>query len=244
MSKSIIVIPSRLSATRLPNKPLIKIRDKSLIMHVYDKAVKSQVGEVYVATCDQEIALEVDKQGGKFIMTDRAHTTGTDRVCEAAKKLKLLNSDYVINVQGDEPMINPNDIKKLHKVSMIENLSFSTLAHNINIKDDYKNKNIVKVITENKISQNLAEEALNFTRIIDMNNVKNIYHHIGIYLYEFSLLKKFVRLKKSKNEINESLEQLRALDNKIKINVIMSNHFSTGIDTKKDLDDYIKFLNK
>ncbi len=91
MSKSIIVIPSRLSATRLPNKPLIKIRDKSLIMHVYDKAVKSQVGEVYVATCDQEIALEVDKQGGKFIMTDRAHTTGTDRVCEAAKKLKLID---------------------------------------------------------------------------------------------------------------------------------------------------------
>tara|TARA_B100000989_G_scaffold296577_1_gene280126 strand:- start:1651 stop:2385 length:735 start_codon:yes stop_codon:yes gene_type:complete len=244
MSKSIIVIPSRLSATRLPNKPLIKIRDKSLIMHVYDKAVKSQVGEVYVATCDQEIALEVDKQGGKFVMTENTHTTGTDRVWEASKKLKLHDSDYVINVQGDEPMINPNDIKNLHKVSMIENSFFSTLAHNIKKKDDYKNKNIVKVITENRISQNLAEQALNFTRIIDLNNEKNIYHHIGIYLYKFSLLKKFVQLKKSKNEINESLEQLRALDNKIKINVIMANYFSTGIDTKKDLDDYIKFFNK
>ena len=239
------VIPVRMGSSRFPGKPLKKINGTPMVQRIINNCEKSKlVKKVVTATCDKEIFKFVSSLKKDVVMTSKKHNRASDRVCEAAKKLKLLNSDYVINVQGDEPMINPNDIKKLHKVSMIENLSFSTLAHNINIKDDYKNKNIVKVITENKISQNLAEEALNFTRIIDMNNVKNIYHHIGIYLYEFSLLKKFVQLKKSKNEINESLEQLRALDNKIKINVIMSNHFSTGIDTKKDLDDYIKFLNK
>ena len=95
MSNSIIIIPSRLAATRLPQKPLIKINNKTLIMHVYEKAVQSQIGQVYVATCDEEIASEVRKNGGKFIMTDINHTTGTDRVFEASKKLDLNDADFV-----------------------------------------------------------------------------------------------------------------------------------------------------
>ena len=244
MSNSIIIIPSRLAATRLPNKPLIKINNKTLIMRVYEKAIKSQIGEVYVATCNKEIALEVRKNGGKFIMTDINHTTGTDRVFEASQKLDLRDTDFVMNIQGDEPMINPLDIKNLNKLSKEKNLNISTLAHKIKRKEDYSNKNIVKVITKNKISDNSTTEALNFHRVIKEKSYNNIYQHFGVYLYKYSALKKFVNFKKSENENKERLEQLRAIDNGLKINVLLANYFSSGIDTKKDLDDYIKLFNK
>ena len=133
MSNSIIIIPSRLAATRLPQKPLIKINNKTLIMHVYEKAIQSQIGEVYVATCDEEIASEVKKNGGKFIMTDINHTTGTDRVFEACQKLDLKDIDFIMNIQGDEPMINPIDIKNLNKLSKEKNLNISTLAYNLSL---------------------------------------------------------------------------------------------------------------
>ena len=244
MGKSIIIIPSRLAASRLPNKPLINIKNKTLIMHVYENALKSQVGEAYVATCDDEIASEVKKNGGKFVMTDKMHTTGTDRVYEASKKLGIQDEDIVINVQGDEPMISPIDIKNLNIVSRKLNLDISTLAHKIKKKNDYKNENIVKVVTKNKVTNKTTAEALNFYRIINPNSLKNIYHHIGVYLYKFSSLKKFVKLQKSKEELSQRLEQLRAVDNNMKINVLLANYFSSGIDTKKDLDEYIKLLNK
>ena len=244
MSNSIIIIPSRLAATRLPQKPLIKINNKTLIMHVYEKAVQSQIGEVYVATCDEEIALEVRKNGGKYIMTDINHTTGTDRVFEASQKLDLKDIDFIMNIQGDEPMINPFDIRNLNKLSKEKNLNISTLAYNIEKKEDYHNENIVKVITKNKISDSSMSEALNFHRVIKEDGYDNIYQHFGIYLYKYSALKKFVNFEKSKNEIKERLEQLRAIDNNIKINVILANYFSSGIDTKKDLEEYINLLNK
>ncbi len=209
-------------------------------MHVYEKAVKSQIGEVYVATCDEEIASEVSKNGGKFIMTDINHTTGTDRVFEASQKLDLKDIDYIMNIQGDEPMINPLDIKNLNKLSKEKNLNISTLAYNIVKKEDYDNENIVKVTTKNKISDISETEALNFYRVIKENNSSNIYHHFGIYLYKYSALKKFVNLEKTENETKEKLEQLRAIDNNMKINVILANYFSSGIDTKKDLEDYVK----
>ena len=244
MSNSIIIIPSRLAATRLPQKPLIKINNKTLIMHVYEKAIRSQIGEVYVATCDEEIALEVSKNGGKFIMTDINHSTGTDRVFEASQKLDLKDIDFIMNIQGDEPMINPLDIKNLNKLSKEKNLNISTLAYNIEKNEDYNNENIVKVITKNKISDNSISEALNFHRVIKEDRYDNIYKHFGIYLYNYSALKKFVNLKKSKNEIKERLEQLRAIDNNMKIDVLLANYFSSGIDTKKDLEEYINLLNK
>ena len=240
MSNSIIIIPSRLASSRLPQKPLIKINNKTLIMHVYEKAIESQIGEVYVATCDQEIALEVRKNGGKFIMTDIKHTTGTDRVFEASQKLNLKNIDFIMNIQGDEPMINPLDIKNLNKLSKEKNLNISTLAYKIEKKEYYDNENIVKVITKNKISDNSATEALNFYRVIKEKSSSNIYQHFGIYLYKYSALKKFVNFKKSENEIKERLEQLRVIDNNMKIDVILANYFSSGIDTKKDLEDYVK----
>jgi 3-deoxy-manno-octulosonate cytidylyltransferase (CMP-KDO synthetase) len=149
-----------------------------------------------------------------------------------------------MNIQGDEPMINPLDIKNLNKLSKEKNLNISTLAYNIEKKEDYDNENIVKVITKNEISDNSATEAINFYRVIKENTSRNIYQHLGIYLYKNSALKKFVNFEKSKNEIKERLEQLRAIDNNMKINVILANYFSSGIDTKKDLEDYIKSFKK
>ncbi len=242
MSKSVIIIPSRLAATRLPNKPLIKIKNKSLIMHVYEKAIKSNSGDVYVATCDKEIADEVDKNGGKFIMTSATHLSGTDRVYEACKKLNLQNIDYVINLQGDEPMINPEDIKNLNLISKFNNFNFSTLAFDIKNKDDYLKKSVVKVKTNNKISISMASTASYFYRKI-FSNYDNVYHHYGVYLYKLPILEKFVKLKRSDNEINENLEQLRALDNKINIHVLLAKQLSFGIDTKQDLHNYAKYIN-
>ncbi len=244
MSNSIIIIPSRLAATRLPQKPLIKINNKTLIMHVYEKAIQSQIGKVYVATCDDEIASEVKKNRGNYIMTDINHTTGTDRVFEASKKLDLKDTDFIMNIQGDEPMINHLDIKNLNNLSKEKNLDISTLAYKIYKKEDYNNENIVKVITKNKISDKSAAEAINFHRLIKEDSSSNIYQHFGIYLYKYSALKKFVNFEKSVNETKERLEQLRAIDNNMKINVILAKYFSSGIDTKKDLEDYIKSLKK
>ena len=111
-------------------------------------------------------------------------------------------------------------------------------------KDDYLNENIVKVITNYKITNNLSIKALNFSRIIKEENKLNIYHHFGIYSYKLLALKQFVNLKKSENEIKKKLEQLRAIENSVDIDVVLANNFSIGIDTKKDLDEYIKILNK
>ena len=244
MGKSIIIIPSRLAASRLPNKPLIKIKNKTLIMHVYEKALKSGVGEVYVATCDTQIAKEVEKNGGKSVMTHSSHTTGTDRIFEALKKLNLKNIDFILNVQGDEPMINPNDIKNLHDISKKKKLDISTLAFEINRKDHYHDENIVKVMTKKKITNSSISEAIKFERKIKQDNRYNVYHHYGIYLYKTKILEKFINLTKTKNEKENKLEQLRAIDNDIKINVLLANNFSSGIDTQEDLLEYKKILNK
>ncbi len=245
MSKSVIIIPSRLAATRLPNKPLLRVNEKTLIMHVYEKAVKSEIGDVYVATCDDEIANEVQKNGGKIIITDASHESGTDRVFEAAKKLDLQQTDYIINVQGDEPMIDPLDIKNLNFVSKEKNLDFSTLAFNISNNDTYKEENIVKVFTRDKITNLSSSVAENFSRKVNFKNISDkIYHHYGIYLYKFNTLEKFVKLDQTKNEKIEKLEQLRALDNNIKIYVLLASHFSIGIDTKENLLEYKKIMKK
>ena len=176
-------------------------------------------------------------------MTSSIHLSGTDRVFEASKKLNLKNIDYIINLQGDEPMINPEDIRNLNMISKINSFDFSTLAFNIENEDDYLNKNIVKVFTNNKISNSMASIACNFSsKSVNFNNNYNVYHHYGVYIYKFSILEKFVKLKQTDNEKKESLEQLRALDNKMNIHVILAKHFSVGIDTKEDIDNYMKFI--
>ena len=236
MPKTLILIPSRMSATRLPGKPLLKINNLAIISHVVNKAEKSKVGQVIVCTEDKEILDEVEKNGGKAILTSKKHKTGTDRIFEAFKKLAINNVDYVLNLQGDEPGVNENDIINLNNLMIKNNSDIGTLAAKIKDISTFLNKNIVKVLTEKKLNNSNFSLALNFVRKDNIQNNKNIYHHIGIYAYKVKVLEKFVNLDQSKNEIKNRLEQLRALDNDLKINVALAKSSPIGVDT---IEDYL-----
>ena len=231
--KTLVIIPSRLSATRLPGKPLLKINGISVISHVFKKAEKANIGEVIVATGDQEIIDDVKKNGGQAILTKKQHKTGTDRIYEALQKFDNKNIDLVMNLQGDEPLINIQDIRNLN-YQMIKNQSqLGTLASNIKDKMTYENMNIVKVVTKEKLDDLNFPRALNFMRKISKQS-ENIYHHLGIYCFQKKTLKNFVSFNQSSNEIKNKLEQLRALDNKININVALARSSPIGIDTQED----------
>ena len=191
--KTLIIIPSRLSASRLPGKPLLKINGLSIISHVFKKAEQADIGEVYVAAEDQEIIDDVKNNGGQAIFTSNKHKTGTDRILEALKKLGKSDIQLVMNLQGDEPLIDIEDIKNLKK-RMIENKSeIGTLAFDIKNEVLFDNKNIVKVITDEKLERSKFSKAINFMRESSIN-LKNTYHHIGIYCYQTDILKKFCSL--------------------------------------------------
>ena len=230
--KTLIIIPSRLSATRLPGKPLLKINDISIISHVFNKAKETNIGEVIVAAEDQEIVNDVKKNGGKAILTSNKHKTGTDRIYEAYQQLKLDNIDFIMNIQGDEPAINIPDIINLNQMMINHKAEIGTLAAKIQNKSDLTNENIVKVITQNNLEDEPFSHAKTFLR--KSEDALNIYHHIGIYCYSSEILKNFVELAQSKNEIENRLEQLRALDNNIKINVALANKAPIGVDTEED----------
>ena len=230
--KTLIIIPSRLSATRLPGKPLLKINDISIISHVFNKAKEANIGEVIVAAEDQEIVNDVKNNGGNSILTSNKHKTGTDRIYEAYQQLKLNNIDFIMNIQGDEPAINIQDIINLNQMMINHKAEIGTLAAKIQNKSDLTNENIVKVITQNNLEDDPFSHAKTFLR--KSEDTLNIYHHIGIYCYSSKILKNFVELAQSKNEIENRLEQLRALDNNIKINVALADKAPIGVDTEED----------
>ncbi len=230
--KTLTIIPSRLSATRLPGKPLLKINDLSIISHVFKRAQEAKIGEVFVATEDQEIVDDVKKNGGSAILTSKNHKTGSDRIHEALQKINIKGVDLIMNLQGDEPIIDIEDIINLNK-KMIKNQSeMGTLAATIKDLKDLKNENMVKVITKTKLNEHQFSEAVTFLR--SSTSVDNIFHHIGIYCYSAETLERFVKLSQSQNEIRNRLEQLRALDNNIKINVALAKSSPIGVDTQED----------
>tara|TARA_B100001142_G_scaffold307796_2_gene338754 strand:+ start:911 stop:1645 length:735 start_codon:yes stop_codon:yes gene_type:complete len=231
--KTTVIIPSRLSATRLPGKPLFKINGLSIISHVVKKAKEANIGEVYVAAADQEIIDDVKSNGGEAILTDKNHKTGTDRIYEAIKKLNKSDIELVMNLQGDEPLMDVDDIKNLHRQMIKTNSKLGTLASTITDQKLYENKNVVKVITKENLIDTQFPEALRFKRKLPISN-KNTYHHLGIYCYQLETLKNFISLNQSKNEISNKLEQLRALDNNININVALAKVSPIGLDTKED----------
>ena len=231
--KTIIIIPSRLSATRLPGKPLLKINGLSIISHVFRKAVDADIGEVYVAAEDQEIVDDVVHNGGQAILTNNNHRTGTDRIYEALKKLKLPDTELIMNLQGDEPLMNIEDIKSLHSQMIKTKSELGTLASKIKDRNLYEKQSVVKVLTKESLNISKFSEALNFMRKSE-NLTENIYHHLGIYCYQLETLKKFVSLNQSRNEIKNKLEQLRAIDNNIKINVSLAKESPIGVDTEED----------
>jgi len=233
MSKTVILIPSRLSAKRLPGKPLLKINGISIISHVVKKAKEADIGDVYVATEDKEIIDDVKLNGGKAILTSKRHKTGSDRIFECFEKLDLKDIDYIINLQGDEPNIDVNDLKHLNKLIEVNKPEIGTLGSEIKDKYNLNNENIVKVITDSKMTENNFPTALDFKRKLNNLNL-NIYHHLGIYAYKPGILKRIIKFKQTNNEIKNRLEQLRAIENGIKINVALAKFCPIGVDTMED----------
>ncbi len=234
MTKTIILIPSRMSAKRLPGKPLLKINNLPIISHVFNKAKKTSIGRVVVCTEDEEILEEVIKNGGEAVLTSDKHKSGSDRILEGFNKLGIKDIDYILNLQGDEPNIDEEDIIKLNNFMISNKADIGTLATRIKNNTMLLNKNVVKVNLSEKLSNDNFPFAINFSRENFSSKHENIYHHIGIYIYRVNVLEKFVNFAQTKNEIENRLEQLRALDNNIKINVALANSSPIGIDTKED----------
>ncbi len=230
--KTLIIIPSRLGATRLPGKPLLKINNKSIISHVFKRAQDADIGDVVVATENTEIVEDVNMNGGRAILTSNNHKTGTDRIYEAFKKMNLNDIDLIMNLQGDEPVINIEDIVRLNDKMIKCQSKMGTLAAKIENEKDFQNENIVKVQTKSNLQEDSFSEAEAFSRI--SKKLDNVYHHIGIYCYSVETLEKFIQLNQTENEIEQRLEQLRALDNSIKINVALAKSPPIGVDTEED----------
>ncbi len=223
-----------MSASRLPGKPLLKINGRSIISHVFKRAESAEIGEVIVATEDQEIVDDVKSNGGNVILTSKTHQTGTDRIFEAFNLSNKNDINFIMNVQGDEPDIDVDDIKLLNSQMKKNKSRIGTLAAHIRDNKVYENKNIVKVKIKETFDRNSFPLAESFMRNIQDQGKTNIYHHIGIYCYELQTLKKFVSLKQSKKELENKLEQLRALDNGIDINVGLASKSPVGVDTIED----------
>ncbi len=230
--KTLIIIPSRMSATRLPGKPLLKIDGMSIISHVFKKAERANIGEVVVATEDQEIMDDVKNNGGYAVLTSKKHKTGTDRIYEAFTLLNKKDVKYIMNLQGDEPDIDINDIKTLDMKMKTNNSEIGTLASLISNQEMFEDENLVKVKIKESFNKNSFPFAQNFIR--KTKDKTNVFHHIGIYCYEVQTLKKFISFNQTQNELENKLEQLRALDNKININVALAKKSPIGVDTQED----------
>jgi len=235
MNNIVIIIPARLNAERLPNKPLKLINKKEMILHVYDSAKISNVGEVIVATPDQEILDLVKKHKGHAVLTSNKHKTGTDRVFEVFEKKLKSTPEIIINFQGDMPNLNPQAIKYLAKHMKKNICDIATLASNLENDNEIKDPNVVKVLVENNIEKKFFAKAVDFFRSSDKPLNKLTYHHVGIYAFTNKALIRYVGLERSKLEVKRKLEQLRALENKMRIDVGYINTCPLSVDTEADL---------
>ena len=234
------VIPARFASTRFPGKPLTVINGKTMIRRVYEQATKaSKLGAVVVATDDQRIADEVLSFGGKVVMTSEHHRSGTDRCAEVAAKLEG-NWDAVINIQGDEPFIQPEQIDLLASLFEDDAVAIGTLVKKLTDQSDLDNANTIKVVLDRKmngiyfsrspIPHIRGEEKINW--------LKNhfFYKHIGIYGYRTDVLQKLTALEPGKLEIAESLEQLRWIENGYSIRTAFTTLETISIDVPEDIN--------
>jgi len=240
MKNTAIIIPTRLGAKRFRNKPLVKINGIPMIVHVLNRAKDSRIGEVFVATPDSEIINIVKEHGGQTILTKFDHPSGSDRVYEAYLKQLKDNVDLIINLQGDMPNIKPNSISKLEKLMRQNDCDIGTLASFIKNDEEIIDSNVVKVQVDQKLENDSFLAAKDFFRIKkDFKNEK-IYHHIGIYAFTIVALTKYVKLPRSKFEIERHLEQMRAMENNLVVKVGLSDSTPLGVDTEEDLKKVTK----
>jgi len=242
MKNTAIIIPTRLAARRFPNKPITKINNIPMIVHVLNRAKESKVGEVIVATPDDKIFQIVKENGGRAILTQEKHHSGSDRVYEAYTKELKNNVDLIINLQGDMPNIKPDSISKLVKLMRGNNCDVGTLASKIINEKEINDPNIVKVQIDQKLENDSFLIAKDFFRVKKEVNDQKIYHHIGIYAFTNIALTKYVKFARSKLEKERNLEQMRAIENNMIIKVGLSDSQPLGVDTEEDLAKVSKML--
>ncbi|WP_079605644.1 3-deoxy-manno-octulosonate cytidylyltransferase [Bradyrhizobium erythrophlei] len=242
-TRTLVLIPARMAATRLPGKPLLDIAGLPMIVHVLRRAEAAQIGRVAVATDTPEIAAAVTAHGGEAVMTCSDHPSGSDRVYEALGKLDPGgDAEFVVNLQGDFPTILPDNIRSVLGPLADPTVDIATLAAEIHSAEEDTNPNVVKMVGSIVSAQRLR--ALYFTRATAPWGDGPRYHHIGLYAYRRAALERFVALPPSPLERQEKLEQLRALEAGMRIDVTIVDTVPRGVDTPADLETARRILAK
>jgi len=234
MADVLVLIPARMAATRLPGKPLADIAGVPMIVHVLRRAQEADLGPVVVATDSAEIAAIVDKANGRAVMTRADHASGSDRIFEALGKVDPeRRAKFVVNLQGDLPTLDPKDVAAALRPLGDDAVDIATLAAEIKVAEERANPNVVKVVGTPVGPRRLR--ALYFTRATAPAGEGPLYHHIGLYAYRRAALERFVKLPPSPLERREKLEQLRALEAGMRIDVAIVDAVPLGVDTAADL---------
>lgn len=233
------VIPARYASTRLEAKPLKNIEGHSMIEWVYKRALKSNLDKVLVATDDERIKTEVEGFGGTAFMTSENHLNGTSRIAEVCEKIS--EYDVIINIQGDEPLIEAEMINSLIEAFKNEKeLVMGTLKHRIHTMEEIENPNVVKVVTDkNQYALYFSRSVIPYPRNL---NKENYFKHVGIYGYKREFVKLYSKMESTALENSESLEQLRVLENGYKIKVLETPYSIVGVDTQEDLEKVRKYI--
>ena len=242
-TRALVLIPARMAATRLPGKPLLDIAGLPMIVHVLRKAEAANIGRVAVATDTAEIAAVVRAHGGETVMTRPDHPSGSDRIFEALQALDPDGkAETVVNLQGDFPTIAPDNIRDVLAPLTDPAVDIATLAAEIHTEEEALNPNVVKAVGSPIGGKRLR--ALYFTRATAPAGDGPRYHHIGLYAYRRAALARFVRLPPSPLERQEKLEQLRALEAGMRIDITLVDAVPRGVDTPPDLETARRILAK
>jgi 3-deoxy-manno-octulosonate cytidylyltransferase (CMP-KDO synthetase) len=240
MPHTLILIPARLASTRLPGKPLADLHGAPMIVHVLRRAEAARIGDAIVATDSEAVAAAVEKAGGRAVMTRSDHESGSDRIYEALEAVDPEHRiEIVVNIQGDLPTVGADDIRAALKPLADRNVDITTLAAVITDPAEWTNPNVVKVSGHEIAPGRL--HATTFTRENAAGPGPH-YHHIGLYAYRRAALERFVKLPPSARERQEKLEQLRALDSGMRIDVMVVKSVPLGVDTPEDLEKARKLL--
>jgi 3-deoxy-manno-octulosonate cytidylyltransferase (CMP-KDO synthetase) len=243
VTRTLVLIPARMAATRLPGKPLLEIAGLPMIVHVLRRATAAKIGRVAVATDTPQIAAVVTAHGFEAVMTRPDHPSGSDRIYEALGKLDPAgHAEIVVNLQGDFPTILPDNIRDVLAPLADPAVDIATLAAEIHTEEESTNPNVVKLIGSTLSGRRLR--ALYFTRATAPWGEGPRYHHIGLYAYRRAALERFVKLPPSPLEQQEKLEQLRALEAGMRIDVTIVDTVPRGVDTPADLETARRILAK
>ncbi len=234
MSDPLVIIPARMSATRLPGKPLADICGQPMIVHVWRRAVEAGIGEVLVAADSPEIIKAVENAGGRAVLTRADHSSGSDRIHEAMERFDPDGRhDIIVNIQGDLPTIDPTSIAASILPLADPAVDMTTICALITRDEERSNPNVVKLVGSPISASRLR--ALYFTRATAPWGDGPLYHHIGLYAYRRRTLERFVALPPSSLELREKLEQLRALEANMRIDAMIVDAVPLGVDTPEDL---------